>query len=718
VNNTYRLLFNITFNHKEFALFLDKYNRYTFLSVTNNVYQYPSLTEYITLHNLYNNISDIDNNIRKFNFTENVLAGIASILAVTLVGVISDKNFGYNIIQNENNLEITEVPPAPETIYIEKLSELTEYLGYSKIEFSKVLDVIEANPNLNSEEKEAARTFAFKTIQEHPNFDFRIFYENMKDLVINRPAIEEHQKEFDSNTNGNYSPEINAISWPKDTSIKVLYHEFGHVSEHIVLKKDNITIKRVVKSSGYLARFLGEAMNNKLISSFCETDSYYNEGEILGYLLTCVNFTVEDFNKEDINGLVNRLKASYPNVDISYITKYIDAMAISRLNFSQFKSLKENPDLFDELFEICKSKVNIHSSNVYKPFGDFARLIYRNFSYEKVMVYLDRYNVYLQKLGYSNVINSADFTTIFDKYKNTQGFIIFSNSSKLIPYTTYMSETLENGYSITYKTFDANGNIISNTSPHNCGWQIDSNIKPEYILTALFKDYEHLNTPKFWENLNSENKINSPHTYKEIPIYYKGKLITTSKLSSIYLKIGMTPENKIGFNVYVNNGFSLTTDNTFAVTSNSIFLNNFLPDFNWLEKLELDSYLTLEYLEEVLLSKNPKLFSNVILKNDNIYFVPDYQIKVYDKNNIYGLKIASIYDTLSYNDDKVNRMLVIGGNLIDLGPAKDKETASFLEVLEYFSMLDYDKTEYSFTIDEIVNLFIKYNEAKSIKITR
>lgn len=716
MDNIYRLLFNIAYNNKEFAIFLDKYNRYTFLEVINKSYAYPKLEDFIALHNIYNNISNIDSDIIKFNFKEKVLIGIASTLAISLIITANDIKQNYDIKVNEENVEISPSSLEPQTIYIANLSELTEYLGYSQIEFKKVIEVINANSNLTEEEKDASRTFALNTHLQYPTFDFRIFYENMKDLIINRPTLEEHQKIFGNNTNGNYQPDKNAISWPKDSDIRVLYHELGHVSEHIVLKKDNLTIKRVTSSSANQARYLGEAMNNILVSASKETGSYYNEGEILAYLLTCVNFTVEDFNQEDINGLVTRLKARYPAVDIDYITKYVDARAISNLHFGTPKYLKDMTELTDELFEICKSKVNINQENVYEPFGDFARLIYRNFSYQKVIVYLDRYNVYLQSLGFKNIISSEEFTKTFDKYREVKGYIILSSESKPIPYIEYAVEETKDAYYLYYKTIDEFGNIVTNSVPSSIGWQIDSLINPEYILVSLFKNHHILPSPKFWENLNYENKINSPHNYQEIPISYQNKNIANAKLSNVYLKIGLTPDNKIGFNVFTNNGFSLNTENLYTTMSNQIPILNFLPYFNWLENLNLDNYLTMEYLTEILRQK-PNLFSNVLLKDNSIYFLPDYRIKVYDNKNVYSLKPTNIYDT--YVDNGITkRMLVINDKMLDLGPGEYQESVDFMDVLEYFSLLKPDKLEYEFTTSEIVELFIRYQKEQNVKNAR
>lgn len=437
----YQTLFDIRFNNKFFTVFIDKFNRRTFLEIDKSgKYIYPTLEDFTMLHRIYNerNIfvmyaskyyDSIYNkipdhpNARKMTFKEYVritTGATACVLAGILIGnSLSSVLFGrqLELVREENNLIVT-ANYVSEAL-IDNPNELDNILDYKSISKEDVINVINSNENLNDYYKNGIITFLEHIVSKYPNTDMRIFYENMKSLTIN-----EVESDLLPYAAGQYNVIENKITISKDYFLndEVLYHELAHAYHNLHI--GGMMPKYRVETFGYS---LEEAMTNKMIEGLVEDPYSYNkEGRVLDYLSSCVQFDYYDYENYGVSKLIELLKTKYPEVDINYIITSLDSMHDTEANTGEFMTLEENKYLLDEIFNICIHNIDINdrTMDVYQPFRDFLKSFNCDKYEELISDYLSKYNDILKCKG-------CDLDLITDDYRIIKYNEYFSNLRNL-----------------------------------------------------------------------------------------------------------------------------------------------------------------------------------------------------------------------------------------------------------------------------------------------
>ena len=193
---TYKKLFNITYNAKEFTIFIDEKNRKTFLELTKEGnYIYPELNDFIYLHNLYNN-SDITkiSSLPKLSFKEKVRYQALTLSVIALLNLTSCyqkstvKIEDNNLIISEENLDTSKYLASNSNLdtsnsdkinIITDLKAFDELLGITSIDYETVKELITTS-ELPSKFQNSALSILNLINNNAENPELRIFYLLMK----------------------------------------------------------------------------------------------------------------------------------------------------------------------------------------------------------------------------------------------------------------------------------------------------------------------------------------------------------------------------------------------------------------------------------------------------------------------------------------------------------------------------------------------------------
>lgn len=473
----FKRLFQIKYNNKYFDIFIDSYNRKTFLEVVNNKYKYPLFEDFVVLNKIYNQ-KDLfvfneerlrrhqERNINYYfkEFVRLSIGNYALLLSVLygislVTGVTDGRIIKLKIDKNKVDLDVQFL----EGTIVNHISELDDILGYKDISIEEVINTINMNENIPEEYKKYAIDLVNFIHNKYPETDMRIYYENMKNMII-RVSNEENMGEHIAGTYNCYS-NVTSIRDDHADSRQVVTHEFAH-SYHHWKEDDGIFPKYRIDTMGYA---LDEAMTNKVINGLVTTTTYTREVKVLNYFLSCVDYNYYDYEREGISKLISMLKNKYPLLDIDYLIHTLDAMKETQANLGEYTHLEENLHVLDIFFEMCKSNINFESNDLYKSFIDFLNLI-NYIDYEDVAkMYLEEYNNYLLENGISEdklcyeaveLVNINAYSNIclnyaINSYNSSESEIdkdnLYSLFYKALNYSKYTSvNMISNGKSLEF----------------------------------------------------------------------------------------------------------------------------------------------------------------------------------------------------------------------------------------------------------------------------
>ena len=403
----FKRLFQIKYNNKYFDIFIDSYNRKTFLEVVNNKYKYPLFEDFVVLNKIYNQ-KDLfvfneerlrrhqERNINYYfkEFVRLSIGNYALLLSVLygislVTGVIDGRIIKLKIDKNKVNLDVQFL----EGTIVNHISELDDILGYKDISIEEVINTINMNENIPEEYKKYAIDLVNFIHNKYPETDMRIYYENMKNMII-RVSNQENMGEHIAGTYNCYS-NVTSIRDDHADSRQVVTHEFAHSYHH--WKEDDSTFPKYrVDTCGYS---LDEAMTNRVIDGLVKTTTYTREGKILNYFLKCVDYSYYDYEREGVSKLISMLQEKYPLLDINYLIQSIDAMKETQFSLGEYTNLEDNLHILDIFFEMCKSNVNFKRNDIYKPMIDFLTLINYTDYNEVAQMYFEEYNDFLTENG-------------------------------------------------------------------------------------------------------------------------------------------------------------------------------------------------------------------------------------------------------------------------------------------------------------------------------
>lgn len=695
MNITYKKLFDIKYNNKIFTIFIDENNRRTFLEKNEKEeYIYPTLEDFKVLNNIYN-IHDplIEYDLRKYIFKEKVriTSGVLAItvLATSLSNALSANFKNYRVDETENGVVITSIDKEPSMHLITDLKELDSVLGYTSVTKEQIIEAVSNNSNLTDYYKTIIYNLINRVYEEYPNIDLRVFYENVKTLEIREIPTEEFHEEYNNYSVANYDSVRNCINLSSNINLKTIYHELVHAMWSFYWSDYGI-----YRASHYSA--LNEAMTNHITSLlFNDIDTYINEGLILDYLMSITSYTYEDYTKYGIEGLINTLKEKYPSIDINYICECANTMKDTSLNLGVQVSFNECNNLIDELFSL--SLLNIKEQNLYEAFANFVEFL--NGDRELFSKYLELYNNKLLELGYE-IISEDELNTITDKYQDFRNIVITNKD-------TYIGRMVSNESGYKLQIIDKNEIRTIDSNEVN---QVVNLNKFDLKLKIVYLKYSDLfETKEFWDKLISEDdKFNQLYT-KSIPIYINGEFLSKEIVNDLFLQIGLTKENKIGF-VITNGDDELVYASAQSIfnISNFINLSNYMTEYAIDEnKLELSYILNSAYLIEFQ-KDNDQAFKNLEINDHELTITPLYMLTISD---IDMRSYLSYYKITNRENELILRPT---GIVLDID--YDGKDISLYTILKYYGLLNEEEVEYSFTIEEIKTLIASYiNELTEIK---
>ncbi|MCX4254903.1 MAG: hypothetical protein OSJ63_06565 [Bacilli bacterium] len=714
----YQRLFNITYNNKIFTIFLADNNRKTFLELKDNNFIYPTYEDFFYLNNFYNNDNlYIDRSPSFFSFKEGVRykAGFLSIvlsagLLFPLAGCKARVNLDNNelVIESkaeENNTELNNQSANKKTtVYIENISELDAILGYTTISKEEVIAAIKQNYSMPDEVKILALEVLEEITSEVPDIDLRIFYENMRALNYNVVSLEELQRKY-GRVDGIFSSESKAIWTHPGATKRVIKHELYHAIYSFYTKKDGVKYYRYAK----LGHFIVEAITENNVSDE-NTGTYLEARAFLKFLQNYVPLDKSTYYKTSINNYKNKLQAKFPSVNINYLFTLIDTRLDSLID-NKISVERVPTEILDELFSICKLSLE-NAQNIYDPFLNFAELLNNN---EDILFsYFEQYNLYLKEQGYTDLIDSTVLINEYHKFSDIYQFLVTENNPP-IPYNSLTISYGSTNYILRYTSKTATGeNFESSITTRQYYTRSFNHIK---LLKAMIKYPTIIGTPEFWTKIDEDNQIVSPHLYQSIPIYYNEDFIAADYLYDLMVVVGTDSTGKIVLQLVKNNEI-IYGPNCELQDKDGIYLDDYLKDEEWIEKINLATILNIKYL-----SKQHHQFSNLSITSNGLEVKPVYYINLKDGNSLYRASIhdCSFYSTIAYESGNQEAYCFKFDQKyfpITLNSDYSHNEIKLESVLAYYNILDINSREYTFTLSEIEELINSYINDFENKVTR
>ena len=356
----YKYLFDINYNNKVFSIFLGGNNHKAFLESKNGKYFYPLYDDFLYLNDTFNKKNFVSYRVEKFNFKEKVMikstAVALALLTLNTASTIKSnsksideddiresKSVIAEIIENSPHFEISENK-------ITSKADLDKFLGYESVNDDMLNTAIDENNQITNADKEKLKYVIVKIREKSENFDFRIFYENVKTLNIYMMDSSSMAKEYGLGVKGCYDVKKNTIFYTDSSNDTYLYHEMCHVLFDYY-RNDN---GKVVYKFNDIGQSLGEAMNTKITNFIVQDSSYGYQCAILDFLLVNLPYSLTEYNYNGISGYKEKLAKEFPTIDIDFIFNVIDCITTSQKNYNISISLDKAPAFIEELFNFVK----------------------------------------------------------------------------------------------------------------------------------------------------------------------------------------------------------------------------------------------------------------------------------------------------------------------------------------------------------------------------
>ena len=427
----FKKLFRIEYNNKEFDVFSDQYRRKTFLEINNDgKYIYPLFDDFIVLYRAYNQRNPfivydgerlpIHHKPKGYKLKEFVRIYIGSLSTICMAFPIAALITGYTsssyltLEYKDHELNIKKVPVSGTVI--NHTNQLDGILG-SSVTVEEVINTINGNEKLNDYYKQYAINFVQFISNKYPDADLRIFNDNMKNIYVD---VREDEK-MSKNIAGSYNSIINEIELRESyrENGMTITHEFAHSFHHWI--EDEVGFPKV--RSEFAGFSLDEAMTNVVISGMYDTKTYKREMKILSYLMSFVDYSYYDYEREGIAKLIDMLKQKFPQVDIDYIIDVSDAMTNSSRYLDNNLKIESNEDFLNQLFNLTILSIDFESNNIYHPFINYMKLFDIEKSGEILSKYLEEYNDILR-------LNGIDDELIINDVNNFSSMILDFESFK------------------------------------------------------------------------------------------------------------------------------------------------------------------------------------------------------------------------------------------------------------------------------------------------
>ena len=317
----------------------------------------------------------------------------AVILLGSAGGFVLSRNEAYTEAVNE--FVETFGKERIETNYI---SVAEEVLGEEVVTVEKIILAINNNRNMGPRYKDLARKLLNNIVSVEPNFNLRIFYENIQSLVVKVFDDEEEEK---YNLYTHYDVKNNMIYMKKGSDDPTVCHELMHTARSLY----RITEKNILIVCDKKGNSLNEAVIDSMVGTlYSGYEGSFYERKVLDYLLNDEEIDYEQYSNYGVRYLIDDFKIKYNNVDIDYIVHYFDTKKIRSSRIGDTIRLENNKKICDELFLVCLNNINPYDDDVYHTFEKFLDLL-GNYNQITFTHYQNRFNQYLAERG---ILNTFD----------------------------------------------------------------------------------------------------------------------------------------------------------------------------------------------------------------------------------------------------------------------------------------------------------------------
>ena len=307
-------LFTINYNSKKFLVLTDEKHIKTFLEIDDSGnLLYPDIEDYKKLYNIYN----VDNLVDyKLSFDQKVRNKSKLISIILAADVFIGSAVGFALSRNEDYVEVVDeiVETAGKRKIVTNYTSVVEdILGEEVVTEEKVLEAIENNKNMGPRYKDLAKKLLDTIMYVEPNFNLRLFYENMLTLKI-KVFDEEEKEQYHFRTS--YDVKENIMYIQKGSDDPTVCHELMHATRGFY----KITDREVLIVHDKLGESLNEAVVDAMIGEiYSNYNGSYYEQRLLKYLLDDEVIDFEQYSNYGVNYLIDDFKMKYSGVDINYI---------------------------------------------------------------------------------------------------------------------------------------------------------------------------------------------------------------------------------------------------------------------------------------------------------------------------------------------------------------------------------------------------------------
>ena len=320
----------------------------------------------------------------------------AILAAVLILGSI----IGFALSRNEPYVEtVNEIIATfgKEKIVTNHVTVAEEVLGEEVVTVEIIKNAIAQNPNMGPRYKDLANKLLDNIVSVEPEFNLRIFYENIQSLTV--IIVDEEEGQQNENYT-HYDAKKNIIYVKRGSDDPTVCHQLMCLTRSLYrITEENVLI--VCDNTGWS---LNEAVIDSMIATmYSGYEGSHYERKVLDYMLGIEEIDYEQYSKYGVAYLTDDFKIKYRDVDIDFIVHYYDTKAIRDSRFNDTIRLEDNRKVCDELFLVCVH--NIDPLDVYLSFKSFLELL-GHYSLTTLTSYQTRFNQYLESRGLNNSLSS------------------------------------------------------------------------------------------------------------------------------------------------------------------------------------------------------------------------------------------------------------------------------------------------------------------------
>lgn len=316
----------------------------------------------------------------------------AILAAVLILGSV----IGFALSRNEAYIETVDEIIATfgkKRIVTRHVDVVEDLLGGEEVTVEKIKIAIAQNPNMGPRYKDLANKLLDNIVLVEPDFNLRIFYENIQSLTVTIFDEEERQQ---NKYYTHYEAKKNILYVKRGSDDPTVCHQLMCLTRSLYrITEENVLIVR--DNAGWS---LNEAVIDSMIATmYSGYEGSHYERKLLEYLLGVEEIDYEQYSRYGATYLIDDFKVKYRDVDIDYIVHYYDTKGIRGSHLTETIRMEDNRKLCDELFLVCLH--NIDPYDEYVSFKSFLGLLgYYNLT--TFTNYQTRFNMYLAERGLNN----------------------------------------------------------------------------------------------------------------------------------------------------------------------------------------------------------------------------------------------------------------------------------------------------------------------------